>query len=171
MKKINVIKNYRKIIEQLRRERALLRAELADEEKQKKRLQDRLKMAGSEIKTVDGPCGPIQVIEADMEVWGTYMELFDDADAAVIANKTLRDDVVRNLAGKVARDLIKSDIAQVIYKSRESWDEIPGGRKNATLGVKLFVVPWEQMRTGSRIEIRRQIPREEVKRDGRLGEG
>ena len=166
MKKINVIKKQRKKIEQLRREKALLRAELADEEKQKKKLQDRLTMAGSEIMTVDGPVGPIQVIEAETEVWGTYTELSYSADATVNENKQIMDEAAKILAGEVARKLIENNLAQVIYKSREEWEEIPMGRKNATLGVKLFVVPWEQMRTGSRIQVMRQMPIEEVKRDG-----
>lgn len=166
MKKINVIKNQRKKIAQLRRERALLRAELADAEKREKRLQDRLTLAGSEVKTVDGPCGPIQVIEADTEMWGTYAELSDDAAAAVIANKQLLHEEIRIMAEKIARELIENDVAQVIFKRKEEWDEIPGGRKNATMGIKLFVVPWEHMRTtGSRIKFMRQIPHEEVKRE------
>ena len=103
MKKINVIKNQRKKIEQLRRERALLRAEIADAERREKRLQEKQRLLGSEIKTVDGPCGPIQVIEAEMEMWGTYAELSDDADAAIIANKQLRDEEVRYLAVKQPR--------------------------------------------------------------------
>ena len=162
MKKINVIKNQRKKIEQLRREKALLRAELAEAERREKGLKEKLKLLGSEIKTVDGPCGPIQVIEAGTEMWGTYAVLSDSADTA-IAKKAMMDEAVRIMAGKIARDLVENNIAQVIYKSREEWDEIPGGRKNATLGVKLFVVPWEQMRTGSRIKVMRQIPIEKMR--------
>lgn len=165
MKKINVIKNHRKIIEKLKREIAYWRAELAESERREKRLHVRLMLAGSEIKTVDGPCGPIQVIEADTEMWGTYTELSYSADATVNENKQIMDEAAKILAGEVARKLIESNLAQVIYKSREEWDEIPMGRKNATLGVKLFVVPWEQMRTGSRIQVMRQIPNEEVKRN------
>lgn len=164
MKKINVIKNQRKKIKQLRRERALLRAEIADAERREKRLQEKQRLLGSEIKTVDGPCGPIQVIDADVEIWGTYAELSEDADTAVKANKQLWGEEIRILAEKIARSLIENNLAQVIYKSREEWDEIPGGRKNATLGIKLFVVPWDQMRTGSRIRVMRQIPFEEAKR-------
>lgn len=164
MKKINVIKNYRKIIEQLRREKTNLCVELADSKRREKKLQDKLMLAGSEIKTVDGPCGPIQVIEAEMEMWGEYTELSHSAYATVIENKQIMDEAAKILAGNVARGMIENNIAQVIYKSREEWDEIPMGRKNATLGVKLFVVPWEQMRTGSRIQVMRQIPIEEVKR-------
>lgn len=166
MKKINVIKNQRKKIDQLRREKLLLRAELEESKRQEKRIRDRLMLAGSEIKTVDGPCGPIQVIEADVEIWGTFEELSEITDRAFNDDKQLRDREVRIMAGEVARELIERNVAQVIYKSREEWDEIPGGRKNATLGVKLFVVPWQQMRTGRRIQVMRQIPREEVKRDG-----
>lgn len=164
MKKINIIKNQRKKIEQLRREKEILCWELADAERLEKKLKERLRLAESEIKTVDGPCGPIQVIEAEPEIWGTYEELSGDDDAAIITNKQLRDEGVRLMADMVARELIERNLAQVIYKSREEWEEIQGGRKNATLGVKLFVVPWEQMRTGSRIQVMRQIPREEVKR-------
>ena len=166
MKKINVIKNQRKKIEQLKWQRTSLNAKLAASEIREKKLKERLTRAESEIVTVDGPCGPIQVIEADMEMWGTYTELSYSADATVNENKQIMDEAAKILAGEVARKLIESNLAQVIYKSREEWDEIPMGRKNATLGVKLFVVPWEQMRTGSRIRVMRQIPREEVKRDG-----
>jgi len=157
MKKINVIKNQRKKIDQLRREQALLCAELAESVRRQKMLQDRLMMAGSEIKTVDGPCGPIQVIEADVEIYGTYAELSDSANEAIFANKQLMDEEVRIIARKFARELIENNVAQVIYKSREEWEDIPMGRKNATLGIKLFVVPWEQMRTGTRIKAMRQI--------------
>lgn len=163
MKKINVIKNQRKKIEQLRWQRSLLNAKLAASEIREKKLKERLRLAESEIKTVDGPCGPIQVIEADTEMWGTYTELSYSADATVNENKQIMDEAAKILAGEVARKLIESNLAQVIYKSREEWEEIPMGRKNATLGVKLFVVPWEQMRTGSGIRVMRQIPREEVK--------
>ena len=165
MKKIKVIKNQRKTIEKLKREIAYWRGEIGETKRREKTLQEKLKRLGSEIKTLDGPCGPIQVIDADVEIWGTYAELSEDADTAVKANKQLWGEEIRILAEKIARSLIENNLAQVIYKSREKWDEIPGGRKNATLGVKLFVVPWEQMRTGSRIQVMRQIPIEEVKRD------
>lgn len=118
-----------------------------------KALMERIEMAGSEIETIDEGCGPMQVIRAKVEIYGTYASVF------VKISKSDMEYYKANLAEQIAKKLIDENIAQIIVHERG--EDVPLGfppYDNSTIGVKLFVIPWEQMRTvGSRFEMRRML--------------
>lgn len=72
-------------------------------------------------------------IEVEPSVWGQYMVLTDKATDEII------DMVSERLAESLARSLIKAGYARVIVRQPEPPDFI------ATIGVKLAVVPWEEL--------------------------
>jgi len=120
--------------------------------KREKELLKRIEMAGSEIETIDNGCGPMQVIRAEVETFGTYAMMFEASEREMEYCK-------QNMAKQIAKKLIDENIAQIIV--HEKGENAPMGfpmYENSTIGVKLFVIPWEQMRTvGQRFEMRRKL--------------
>ena len=124
-------------------------------QEREKALLERIEMAGSEIETIDEGCGPMQVIGAKVGVFGTYARIVEGREREMEYYK-------RDLAEKIAKMLIDENIAQIIVHERG--EDVPLGfppYDNSTIGVKLFVIPWEYMRTvGSRFEMRRKLDHE-----------
>ena len=121
-------------------------------QEREKALLERIEMAGSEIETIDEGCGPMQGIRAKVGVFGTYARMFEVSEREMEYYK-------QNLAEQIAKTLIDENIAQIIVHERG--EDVPMGfppYDQSTIGVKLFVIPWEQMRTvGSRFEMRRML--------------
>jgi hypothetical protein len=146
----------RKEREQLIREKERLQRTIDSQTKafqeREKALLERIEMAGSEIETIDEGCGPMQVIRAKVGIFGTYARMIEVSEREMEYYK-------QNLAEQIAKKLIDEGIAQVIVHERG--EDVPPGYSpydNSTIGVKLFVIPWEQMRTvGSRFEMRRML--------------
>lgn len=95
----------------------------------------RFRLAGSEIKTIDGPAGKIQTIEAEAQAWGQYAVTYD---CEIIDE--CRDRLIR----KIAEGLAENNIVQFIIRDQEQYNPVGG----ITVGAKLFVIPWEEMKTG-----------------------
>jgi hypothetical protein len=91
----------------------------------------------------------MQVLRAKVGIFGTYARMFEVSEREMEYYK-------QNLAEQIAKKLIDENIAQIIVHERG--EDVPLGfppYDNSTIGVKLFVIPWEYMRTvGSRFEIR-----------------
>lgn len=144
------------------REKELLRKTIESQTKafheREKALLERIEMAGSEIETIEEGCGPMQVIRAQVGIFGTYDRMIEVSEREMEYYK-------QNLAEQIAKKLIDENIAQIIVHERG--EEMPLGfppRENSTIGVKLFVIPWEQMRTvGSRFEMRRKVGHEGIR--------
>lgn len=121
-------------------------------QEREKALLKRIEMAGSEIETIDEGCGPMQVISAKVGIFGTYARMIEVSEREMEYYK-------QNIAEQIAKKLIDENIAQIIVHERG--EDVPLGfspYEQSTIGVKLFVIPWEQMRTvGSRFEMRRMI--------------
>ena len=121
-------------------------------QKREKELLERIEMAGSEIETIDEGCRQMQVIRAKVGIFGTYARMFEVSEREMEYYK-------QNLAEQIAKKLIEEEIAQIIVHERG--EDVPPGfspYEQSTIGVKVFVIPWEQMRTvGSRFEMRRMI--------------
>lgn len=111
------------------------------------KLSSRLETAGSEIETIDNVVGPMQVIHAEAQAWGQYFHKasFTEEELPQV-KKLLIEDIVKGLA--------KANIIQFIIKRGE--DPLLG----VSIGAKLFVIPWEQLRTKS-IELKRIVDKED----------
>lgn len=106
------------------------------------RAEARLRKAGTEIETVDGPEGRVQVINAEAQAWGTWK---------YTENEKSLDSCKIHLMHKLITGLMDNNIVQFIVHQP---DDTPFSPYNyATVGVKLFVIPWEEMRTGKKIKM------------------
>lgn len=122
-------------------------------EEEKKKVEKRLEIAGAETETIEEGVGMVQIIRAEVIPYGTYTR---------VGNYIHLDDltsVKMELTREIAKALIDQNIVQFIIKEPGMHDgpfgDIFQGYK--TIGAKLFVIPWEQMRTGRKIEIRRMV--------------
>lgn len=124
--------------------------EKSELEEQLDRTKKRLEAAGSEIKTIDEPIGKIQIIHPEVETYGNYAT-FTDAD------EEQREYIKKELARRLAEGLINQNIVQIICKEPGAYIHLDPLYRHGTIGAKLFVIPWEQMKTGKMIEIRRYM--------------
>lgn len=135
------------------------------------RYRKRLVNIGSNMEVVtpkdDGPITEVKWT-ADIQAWGHYIRF----DHNYIYNSPDRDEMFlkmkKTLAEKLAAGLIEENLVQFIVKDPETGSPFS---REGTLGVKLFVVPWEQMPHKRTIEIRQYIENSvalmEGKDDGR----
>lgn len=114
----------------------IARAEIEMLSDELKKLRSRLETAGSEIETIDSGAGPIQVIHAEAETWGQYVckDSFTEEELPLVKER---------LIAEIVKGLAEANIVQFIFKRGE--DPLP----RASIGAKMFVIPWEQLRTKS----------------------
>ena len=111
------------------------------------KLSSRLETAGSEIETIDNGAGPIQVIHAEAQAWGQYFHEATFTEEGLPQVKKL-------LIENIVKGLTEANIIQFIIKCRE--DPL----LDVSIGAKLFVIPWEQLRTKS-IDLKRIVDKED----------
>ena len=121
-------------------------------EEEKKKVEKRLEIAGTETETIEEGVGMVQIIRAEAIPYGTFTRVdkiaFDEL--AFIKGELTRE---------IAKALIEQNIVQFIIKEPGMYDGPFGAidQEYGTIGAKLYVIPWEQMRTGRTIEIRRMV--------------
>lgn len=122
-------------------------AELDAAEQEIDRLQDRFRRLGSQIETLN-PEGGIhgELVQIDVEPipFGQYIrcEFGDNADW----KDTIIKDCQSRIAEKLANAMIDNNLVQIIVHTPFEDGPISQPLSNtATIGIKLFVVPWEQL--------------------------
>ena len=122
-------------------------------EEEKKKVEKRLEIAGTETETIEDEVGTIQIIRAETIPYGSFTRVGNDIHLDDL------ESVKMELTREIAKALIDQSIVQFIIKKPGMYDgpfgDIFQGYK--TIGAKLYVIPWEQMRTGRTIEIRRMV--------------
>ena len=136
-------------IEKLENELRCERIRTAELENDYLKAERRLRDAGSEIETIDYGCGPVQIIQAKAELYGDYFTCIGEL------NTRLQGEAKENLIREMVKGLIEQNMIQFIIKKPGEFGGTFGDA--LTIGAKLFVIPWEQMRTGRTVEIRRKI--------------
>ena len=121
-------------------------------EKEKKEVEKRLEIAGTETETIEEGFGTVQIIRAQVIPYGTYVRV-DKIPLDEL--KFIKGELTR----EIAKALIEQNIVQFIIKEPGIYDGPFGAidQEYGTIGAKLYVIPWEQMRTGRTIEIRRMV--------------
>ena len=146
----------KKIIKKLRDERSEKRGwkqkyeSLCSEDKvleiEKSRLKHRLDVAGLNTPTLEESTGPIHVIEADIEPYGSYVALTEEP--------TERDMEMlkKQLTQGLVEGMLANNLVQIIYKDPYNCVGPFGDPLNNhyTYAAKMYVVPWEQMRVFGR---------------------
>ena len=121
-------------------------------EEEKKKVEKRLEIAGAETETIEEGVGMVQIIRPQAIPYGTYTRV-DKMPLDEL--KFIKEELTR----EIAKALIEQNIVQFIIKEPGMYGG-PFGEINqeyGTIGAKLYVIPWEQMRTGRTIEIRRMV--------------
>ena len=121
-------------------------------EEEKKKVEKRLEIAGAETETIEEGVGTVQIIRAQVIPYGTYVRV-DKIPLDEL--KFIKGELTR----EIAKALIEQNIVQFIIKEPGMYDGPFGtiDQEYGTIGAKLYVIPWEQMRTGRTIEIRRMV--------------
>ena len=130
----------------------LLKKRIECLEEEKKKVEKRLEIAGTETETIEEGAGMVQIIRAEVIPYGTYTRV----------DKMPLDElkfIKEKLTREIAKALIDQNIVQFIIKEPGMHDGSFGDifQEYKTIGAKLYVIPWEQMRTGRTIEIRRMV--------------
>lgn len=125
-----------------------LEIKLKEAEERTKTAETRLAVAGSEVETIEEGNLKINIIRAETQTYGNYILGYPEDLEKFI------DEAKRALAKNMAEGLLEAGVAQIIVKEF-------GHAGAKTVGLKLFVVPWEQMRTGNKLEIRSGLIRAE----------
>ena len=130
----------------------LLRNRVECLEEEKKKVEKRLEIAGTETETIEEGSGMVQIIRAEVIPYGTYARV----DKIALDELTF---IKGELTREIAKALIEQNIVQFIIKEPGMYDGPFGAidQEYGTIGAKLYVIPWEQMRTGRTIEIRRMV--------------
>lgn len=110
-------------------------------------LNRRISQLGTEVETIDEGAGPIQILRPEVYAYGLTAVLFEDPD------KEVTDEIERKMAYKLAKGLIENNTVQFIYSKKSVFSP---AEQETTVGAKLFVIPWDQMRT-RKLELRRKI--------------
>jgi hypothetical protein len=122
-------------------------------EEEKKKVEKRLEIAGAETETIEEGVGMVQIIRAEVIPYGTFTRVGNDIHLDDL------ESVKMELTREIAKELIDQSIVQFIIKKPGMYDGPFGAidQEYGTIGAKLYVIPWEQMRTGGTIEIRRMV--------------
>ena len=164
-----------KIIKKLRDERAYadrlyhqyvnLMRDYMDLKIANEKLKHRLDVAGLNTPTLEESTGPVHVIEADIEPYGSYAVLTEEPTESEM--EILKKRLMKGLVdGMLANNLV-----QIIYKEPDNCVGPFGDvlNNNYTFAAKMFVVPWEQMRVfGSHVRLYEYLG--SGVKDGREGE-
>lgn len=115
--------------------------ELANE-----KLKHRLDVAGLTTPTLEETTGPVHVIEADIEPYGSYVALTEEPTEREM------EILKRQLTQGLVEGLLATNLVQIIYKDPYNCDYPFGGGPNNyyTYAAKMYVVAWEQMRVFGR---------------------
>lgn len=131
-------------------------------EEEKKKVEKRLEIAGTETETVEEEFGMVQIIRAQAIPYGIYTRVnkihLDELSSTELLNELTS--IKQELTNEIAKALIEQNIVQFIIKEPGMYDGPFEAivQEFGTVGAKLYVIPWEQMRTtGRTIEIRRKI--------------
>lgn len=127
-----------------------LNDELEEEKNEHARTQMRLRKAGMECETLDEGFGQLRVITAESQCYGDFFRVrVEDMTPEKIKGHEYQ------LAQKLAKDLIDKNLVQfVIHQPGEFGGPLDEPKDCGTIGIKLFVIPWEE--TGpKRVEIQR----------------
>jgi hypothetical protein len=119
-------------------------SQIADLHSQIEKLKQRLRVIGTEVPTLDEDTGPVKIIRAHTSIYGMYSYVKNEAleDPAIFEN------VKQRLIGEIVNALMDTDTVQFITH------DAPGLLEMSTIGAKLYVVPWEEVRLhGYGIEI------------------
>lgn len=110
------------------------------------KLKHRLDVAGFTTPTLEESTGPVRVIEADIEPYGSYVALTEEP--------TERDMEIlkKQLTQGLVDGLLANNLVQIIYKDPYNCGGPFGDVLNNyyTYAAKMYVVPWEQMRVFGR---------------------
>ena len=106
------------------------------------KLKHRLDVAGFTTPTLDESTGPVQVIEADIVPYGLFNIFTEEPTERDM--EILRDELTLQLV----RGMADQNMIQFIYKDPYgSGDPL---NEHFTYAAKMYVIPWEQMRTVGR---------------------
>ncbi|MCR5566010.1 MAG: hypothetical protein K6F61_04100 [Clostridiales bacterium] len=113
---------------------------------------ERFRKFGSNVKTADTE-GKVICLKWELtpERWGNYATVCD------VTNITpeMEELIVSRLSRQLTEGIVKRNLAQIIRHSPEDPFNMFGA-----LGIKLYIVPWEQMPHENRIEMRQFALRE-----------
>ena len=148
-------KKQKKILYRYIKENLCLKAEKVSLEEKAERFENkaeyykkRFRELGTNVSTLDPGNGYVKITENEINtgVYGTYAKVDNISDDKMQFIKM-------ELAKMIAKELLESDIAQYIVK--KGCENSPFGL--GTIGVKLYVIPWEQMLSERTIKIRRFV--------------
>jgi len=134
---------------------AVYKAEAAEEKAQ--RYEKRFREIGSNIKTLNPGSGKALVMmkwEIKPEKYGTYAKI-DNRRIKETNTEEIYNEIRKKLANNIAEGLLDQNIVQIIFKGQNEYDPIS---EYSTVGMKLYVVPWEMMAEyGQKIELRKYV--------------
>lgn len=131
--------------ERLRKELDIARADYKEMQIAYEETNKRLRLAGSMVETIDGPTGKIQIIKAEAKAWGNYVIGYE-----INAIEEYKERLIRDIAAGLA----ESNVVQFIVKGANDFYPLD---QYMTVGAKLYVVPWEELRTGNTIKLMREV--------------
>lgn len=105
------------------------------------KLKHRLDLAGLNTPTLEESTGPIHVIEADIEPYGSYVALTDEPTESDM------EILKKRLTQGLVEGLLANNLVQIIYKDPYNVGPFGDALNNYyTYAAKMYVVPWEKMR-------------------------
>lgn len=110
------------------------------------KLKHRLDVAGFTTPTLEESTGPIHVIEADIEPYGSHVVLTEEPTERDM--EILKEQLTQGLV----EGMLANNLVQIIYKEPDNCRGPFGDVLNNhyTYAAKMYVVPWEQMRVFGR---------------------
>ena len=127
------------------------KAELAQREAENYR--KRIREIGMNMEIIDPGPGTVKCVEWTMnpQAWGNYVMLTPDMDEIP---QEAPDDVKDELARSAVESAARNELIQYIIKGKNEMDPL---HQFATIGGKIYIVPWEQMPHRKTIKLRQLI--------------